>query len=189
MGRASGVWGVVLPGGERPNRIGPDPLSRVGHPEGRRRGSLAGAASRLIPDDRLVLVETRDAQEGDSDWTQFPRAHRLVQPVARGSAPSVYLALLRIARFDPDATVVVLPGDHRVDDGDRFLHHIRRALWGTARRPDLPIVLGAHAVLPDASYGWIEAGDLIEGLESLSIRAVRRFVEEPWRRASIASGP
>jgi mannose-1-phosphate guanylyltransferase len=45
-----------------------------------------------------------------------------------------------------------------------------------ALRPDLPILIGAHPHAPVTS-GWIEPGAPVEGLEDLSVHAVKRVVD------------
>jgi mannose-1-phosphate guanylyltransferase len=88
----------------------------------------------------------------------------------------VLLPLLNIARRDPSATVIVLPADQRVDHDARFLRYVARAVWAVTRRPDLPILIGAHPCTP-VMDGWIEPGALVEGLEDLAVRAVKCFVD------------
>jgi mannose-1-phosphate guanylyltransferase len=101
---------------------------------------------------------------------------RLVQPVYRGGGAEVLLPLLKIARQDPSATVIVLPVEPRVDHDARLLRYITRAIWAVVLRPDLPIVIGAHPHMPVVD-GWIEPGEPVEGLEDLAVRAVKGFVD------------
>ena len=103
-------------------------------------------------------------------------AHRVVQPHYRGRAAETLLPLLRIARQDPGATVVVVPSDHGVRHEVRFHRYVARAVWAVALRPDLPILLAAHPQSP-VGRGWIEPGEPVEGLEDLAVHDVRRVVD------------
>jgi mannose-1-phosphate guanylyltransferase len=183
---AAHLWGIILagPAGPLSTDFGRDRLARLG-----RRARLGAGddvfgetlrrASRLIADDRLVAVLTRaDLPAYADDLAARPCVRRLVQPRYRGSAAEIFLPILAIAREDPEATVVVLPADHLVGRDGRLMEHVARAACAASWRPDLPLLVAARARRGEATYGWIEPGDPVDGLESLSIRAVKRFVHD-----------
>jgi mannose-1-phosphate guanylyltransferase len=130
--------------------------------------------ARLVPAGRVVTVTTRQAWASES-LASGP-VHRVVQPHYRGRAAETLLPLLRIARQDPGATVVVVPSDHGVRHEVRFHRYVARAVWAVALRPDLPILLAAHPQSP-VTRGWIEPGEPVEGLEDLAVHDVRRVVD------------
>jgi mannose-1-phosphate guanylyltransferase len=146
-------------------------------------------AARLIPTERLVTVlvrgqslpgETeRQSLPGETERRPVPDVLRIVQPRYRGSAAEVFLPVLQIARRDPHAIVVILPGDHDVGYETRFLNYVAKAAAAVDLRPDLPVLIGAHPQAPDLAHAWIEPGEPMEGLEHLEIRAVRRFIRRP----------
>jgi mannose-1-phosphate guanylyltransferase len=190
------TWAIVLtgdepPAGERmtgrprcaPQR-GPVTASAV-----RRVGALE-RASRLVPPGQMVTVVTRrHARAWDAQLADLPGARRLVQPAYRGRAVEMLLPLLRIARRDPSATVIVLPAEHGIDHEARFLRYVSRAVWAVALRPDLPILIGAHPRAP-MSDGWIEPGAPVDGLEDLAVHTVKRFVDaaSPIERRRLFDG-
>src|SRR5439155_9436568 len=106
-------------------------------------------------------------------------AQRVVQPAARGTAAETFLALLKIARQDPDAIVAVFPGHHHSDHEEAFVERVGSAVRAVSRRPDLVVMIGAHPPSTDPARGWIETGGPVEGLEDLALREVTRFVPEP----------
>jgi mannose-1-phosphate guanylyltransferase len=175
------VWAIVLTG---------DGSTRAGHlhrravrmPRWRNRcvGTSASTqavddVARLVPADRVVTVSTRGRAWASDSLSASP-VHHVVQPHYRGRAAETLLPLLRIARQDPGATVVVVPSDHGVRHEVRFRRYVARAVWAVALRPDLPILLAAHPQSPVAS-GWIEPGEPVEGLEDLAVHDVRRVVD------------
>jgi mannose-1-phosphate guanylyltransferase len=181
------VWTIVLTGDEPPAAACAPPRRRECRPVRRwpatrstapRTPELLERASRLAPAGQMLTVLTRQqAAAWDPALSAVPHARRVVQPVYRGRAAEVLLPLLKIARHDPSATVVILPADHqRFDHDPRFTRYVGRAVWAVALRPDLPILIGAH---PNAAVadGWIEPGAPVEGLEDLSVRSVTRFVD------------
>ena len=164
------LWGVILPGP-------PDSV------DGRTvRATILGRtverASRLMPHGRVIVVTTRGSEDASPTAQELAGAQHVVQPAARGTAAETFLALLKIARQDAEAIVVVLPGHQDVQHEERFLEHVGAAVRAVSRRPDLVVMIGARALSPD-TYGWIEPGGPVEGLEDLAVRKVKRFVAEP----------
>jgi mannose-1-phosphate guanylyltransferase len=137
-------------------------------------------AARLIDPAQLVAVLARDHSASyDAELAALPPVQRVVQPVYRGSGPEIFLAVLKIAHHDPDATIVILPSDHLVDGEGRLMACVSKAAQAVMARPDLPLVIGAHPMAPDAAASWIEPGAPVEGLEPFGIRTVHRFLRRP----------
>jgi mannose-1-phosphate guanylyltransferase len=179
------LWGIVLTGptGERRRPRGRGPAARPAPPAARHvllRRVLEGA-SRLIPGERLVAVLDRaHSASYATALADRPEVQRVVQPAYRGSAPALFVTALKIARQDPHATVVVLPTDGAMTGEARLMADVARAVRAVALRPDLPVVIGGHPGARDGGAGcWIEPGPAIEGLETLGIRAIERFVLRP----------
>lgn len=176
------LWGIVLTGGNRDDAV----VSRL-RPRWARPPSTDASfrktvdrALRLIAPERLVAVVTREqADRYDTDLVAVPGIQRMVQPAHRGTAPEVFLPVLRIVRQDPHAIVVVLPSEHRVDHDARFMKYVANAAGAASARPDLPLVIGARPRTADPSCPWIEPGSPIEGLEFFAVRSVKRFLPRP----------
>ncbi len=181
----SHVWMIVLTG-DAPPITGLPLRARGGRvatrwpatgPIAQRAARTLERASRLAPAGQTIAVLTRrHAAAWAPKLAAAPHARRVVQPVYRGRAAELLLPLLKIARRDPSATVIVLPADQRVDYDARFLRCVGRAVRAVALRPDLPILVGAH---PETAVrdGWIEPGAPIEGLEDLAVHEVKDFVD------------
>ena len=175
------TWAIVLTGDEPPAdaRVSGRPRSatqRLAAAAAPRRTGALERASRLVPPGQMVTVTRRHARAWDAELADLPGARRLVQPAYRGRAVEMLLPLLRIARRDPSATVIVLPAEHGIDHEARFLRYVSRAVWAVALRPDLPILIGAHPHAP-LGNGWIEPGAPVDGLEDLAVHTVKRFVD------------
>jgi len=182
------VWTIVLTGdappiparGHRPQRHRPVrwPLGVTASPPPLRAQRTLERASRLAPAGQMVTVLTRQrAAAWERELAAVPHGPRVVQPVYRGRAAEVLLPLLKIVRQDPAATVIVLPAAQRVEHDARFLRYVGRAVWAVALRPDVPLLIGAQPYAPVAD-GWIEPGAPVEGLETLAVRSVKRFVDD-----------
>ena len=83
--------------------------------------------------------------------------------------------LLRIARADSRAAVVVLPSDHWVSDDSAFMAHVGIALRTAESHPDVVTLLGITPDCPETEYGWIEPGASL----TTDTRRVTRFWEKP----------
>jgi mannose-1-phosphate guanylyltransferase len=184
----SHAWGIVLAGND-------GPVPEFGRDHGRRmpgerrplracrtESGLLRTLERVmpaIPAHRLVAVFSRDnAPVYTAELGGMPDVQHVVQPRYRGSAAEVFLPVLRIARQDPDAVVAVLPADHLDGHDARITDYIAMAVSAASLRPDLPVLVGAHPQRQNPTYGWIEPGDPVDGLETFSIRCVRRFVHD-----------
>ena len=178
------LWGIVLAGSteHRPGR--PRVPSSTRHILFRQ---ALDRAARLIEPDRLYAVLARDhGAYYDTELSDLPGVRRIRQPAYRGSAPELFLPVLRIFNEDPHATVVVIPSDQLVDGEARLMSYVGRAAQAVARRPDLVVVIGAHPLGVEVPCTWIDPGELVEGLEPLAIREIRRFVTRPTRGEAAA---
>jgi mannose-1-phosphate guanylyltransferase len=190
------VWAIVLTGDD------PPPAGRGHRPRQRQAGRrwpparplprstrAFERASGLAPAGQMLAVLTRRRSAAWTPELDALHAQRVVQPVYRGRAAEALLPLLKVARQDPSATVVILPAEGGVESGSRFQRYASRAVWAVALRPELPILVAAHPHAPMAD-GWIEPGPPIEGLEDLSVRAVKRFVDDasPAERRRLFEG-
>ncbi len=140
----------------------------------RRRAALA------IAPGRTLIVLTREHEPYYRPLVGgVPRASLVIQPEARGTAPAILYALMRVASVAPASPVVLLPSDHWVSDDAAFMAHVLTALEVERTCPDRVILLGIAAARAEIEYGWIEPGEPIFGPWSGDVYRVRRFVEKP----------
>ena len=99
----------------------------------------------------------------------------VIQPENRGTGPGLLYGLLRLARADSRAAVVVLPSDHWVSDDCAFMAHVDVVLRTVSTHPDVVTFLGIAPERPEAEYGWIEPGAPL----TTDTRRVVRFWEKP----------
>ncbi|UOF14002.1 mannose-1-phosphate guanylyltransferase/mannose-6-phosphate isomerase [Lysobacter capsici] len=97
----------------------------------------------------------------------------LLEPVARNTAPAIALAALHLVASEPDATMLVLPADHLIEDVEAFRDAVARA--AVLADQDWLVTFGIHPDYPETGYGYIDRGDALgEGGFK-----VGRFVEKP----------
>ena len=88
-------------------------------------------AATLAPRHRIFTVVTHEWRHRLEDplWT-LPRSNVLSQPERIGTAHGILLALLRISRRDPDASIVLLPSTRiaRAPFEESFFDSLRDAV-------------------------------------------------------------
>jgi len=179
------TWAVVLAGGEG-SRLRGQTIdgTRIDRPKQfvplNGRTSLLGAtlarAFRLVPRNHVVVVV---ASAHRPWWTPELRdihpGNILVQPLNRGTAPALLLATDHILNRDPDATILVLPSDHGVEDELVLSRTLVAALRFVEDRHHRILLVGVTPTHPETEYGWIVPAGRSDGVAY----AVRDFVEKP----------
>ena len=102
-----------------------------------------------------------------------PTQQILLEPCGRNTAPCIGWAALEAFNKDPDATMIVLPADHFIDDTKRFRQTLKAATDHIAKHPDRLVTIGIQPTFPHTGYGYIQAEDNQE------ITKVRAFKEKP----------
>jgi mannose-1-phosphate guanylyltransferase len=130
----------------------------------------------LVPEDR-VLVVTREDQVSVLQ-EQLPNLEPwqiLKEPVGRSTAPCLALAAHTLLHRDPEATMLVLPSDHLIQDTPLFLETVERAV-ATCEEKDALITFGIQPNRPETGYGYI-----LYSSEAVSdgVHKVKQFVEKP----------
>lgn len=138
-------------------------------------GQALHRARRLVRTQRIRTV----VAEAHRHWWRpqlagWAAAGAVVQPGNRGTAAGVILPLLSIAERDPDATILVVPSDHHVEDESVLARVADRAL-ARAEATERIVLLGIRPDGPDPGFGWILPGEPRTG----GLRAVAGFVEKP----------
>lgn len=180
------VYGIILAGG-----IGTRlwPRSRTTHPKqfsditGCGRTMIQATADRLegliAPDHLYVVTGQAYAELCAQQLAEIPPHQILAEPSGRNTAPAIGLAAVHILQRDPDAILVSLHSDHAMTDPAAFRQALRRAVEAAAQ--DAIVTLGIEPTFPHTGYGYIQRGDLLDGLApgDPPVYTVRRFLEKP----------
>lgn len=154
--------------------------------------TTADRIEQLIPADRIWVITNH--QYVDLVQQQLPDLppHNIVgEAVARNTAPCVGAAATLIHRQDADATMVVLPADHLIEDTATFLSILKTA-DAKARAGDNLVTIGIEPDRPETGYGYIEFEEESSGIyDGREIKKVTQFREKPdeeTARAFLDSG-
>lgn len=153
-GVGSRFWPVSTP--SRPKQLlplaGPDPLIA----DALRRAEL------LAPRPHIrILTGAHLVAPLRAVLPTLPGEAFLVEPEARGTAPVLAWAAWTLHRQDPDAVLISLHADHRVEPESAFAE-LLRAGAELAVREEVLVTVGATPDRPETGYGYIQPGTPLE---------------------------
>ncbi|MDX1628630.1 MAG: mannose-1-phosphate guanylyltransferase [Fulvivirga sp.] len=109
----------------------------------------------------------------------------LGEPLRRNTAPCIAYASYKIAKIDPEATMIVAPSDHMIVNEEAFYKVVKTALKAAEDQKKL-ITIGLKPNRPETGFGYIQ---FIESKEA--VKKVKTFTEKPEKelaRKFIESG-
>jgi mannose-1-phosphate guanylyltransferase/mannose-1-phosphate guanylyltransferase/mannose-6-phosphate isomerase len=135
----------------------------------------------ICNEDHRFIIAEQLRQAADATPGGRGNGAVVLEPVGRNTAPAIACAALLLSRDEPEATMLVLPSDHRVAKPDAFL-----AAVDVARRAAADGALVTFGITPNApetGYGYIRRGGpyRIGGTDLPGCFTVGRFVEKPDR--------
>jgi len=126
-----------------------------------------------------VVTNERYVETTRSQLPALPAENILAEPISRNTAPCIAYAAFHIHQKDPDATMVVLPADHVIQDVSRFHETLRVGIEKSKEEHSL-VTIGIEPTYPATGYGYIQFDPEDRDPEG-SLRAlfVRTFAEKP----------
>ena len=137
---------------------------------------LEDTVQRLFPllnaENVFVITDEKSAVQS-REILMLPAENIISEPCRRNTAPCIALAAALIKRRREDATMIVLPADHRITPVKRFQEDLMDCIE-QAQAGSLTI-LGVTPDKPATGYGYINAGEKI----APGIYKVNAFKEKP----------
>ena len=182
---------VILSGGAG-SRLWP--VSREGHPkpfiqlaDGESLLLKTYLRAAVLEPDEIVTVTNRDyyfLSKDEFAAARLPRtrAHFVLEPCGRNTAPAIAAAALALrARHGDEAIMVVMAADHLIRDEAAFVHATRAAARLAAQGH--LVTFGIRPTAPETGFGYIECGVSVAtdaaDADSTQASHVKRFVEKP----------
>ena len=178
------VYAVILAGGSGTRFW---PLSRETHPK--QMLQIVGEDSLLretikrihgfVPGKNIWIVTTEDKAQDtrfhiDLLGSLAKEIGFINEPLGRNTAPAVGLAALYLNHLSPASIMVVLPADHAIPDGEKFLRDLKVAVQGA--KEDSLVTFGIKPIRPETGYGYIKVRSKVK---SKGLLKVERFFEKP----------
>ncbi len=134
-----------------------------------------------IPFERvLVLAGVSCADAIRDELPELSQDRVVAEPSGRNTAPCIALAAYKLAKYDPDAVMAVLPADHIIGKEAIFRNALRLGCE-VALKGDHLVTFGIVPDRPETGYGYIERGDTAFFLGHSTVFQVKNFVEKPDR--------
>ena len=134
---------------------------------------------KIIPQENILIV-TADKYR-DLVTEQIPeldKANLLLEPYARNTAPCIAYATYKLLQRNPEATMVVTPSDHMIEDEETFTHTINYVLDYVSSH-DVLMTLGVVPTRPDTNYGYVQACGGRDAFNRNEPVEVKTFTEKP----------
>ncbi len=133
----------------------------------------------LIPPERcLIVTHERYVQQTHEQLPAVPLENILAEPMSRNTAPCIAYAAAQLLARDPDATMVVLPADHLIQNVKQF-HKVLEVAIEQAQKPEALVTIGITPTHPETGYGYIQFDGTINMNEAPRPYAVKTFAEKP----------
>jgi mannose-1-phosphate guanylyltransferase/mannose-6-phosphate isomerase len=128
----------------------------------------------IAPAEPIVIGNSRHVDFIKAQMADLGRAPGAIvlEPFGRNTAAVAAVTAMLAHDQDPLALVLLMPADHVIADAEGFSATIAKA---TAAAQDFIVTFGVEPTAPETGYGYIEAGETIDG----AVRKVVRFAEKP----------
>jgi mannose-1-phosphate guanylyltransferase len=139
-------------------------------------------AEKLVPHEQQCVVVTENHFEYDEVTQQlanFPKVAVAVQPIDRDTGVGLLFGLARLYQSHSDATVIVFPSDHFIQEEDLFLAHVDAACRLVEQDRSKIVLLGVAPNTPETEFGYILPEHDWQKTFPFGARAVNRFIEKP----------
>lgn len=172
-GSGTRLWPLSTP--ERPKQF----LALVGE-ESLFRQTLARVADPATFDPPIVVANANHEHLCLQELLGTAVGHLILEPVARNTAVAIAMAAAVAVKHSPEAILLVMPSDHRIDDPVAFGAAIARGEQVAAH--GRLVTFGIEPSGPETGYGYLQAGPADPDVEGSW--AVARFKEKPHRSAA-----
>ncbi|MCY6355545.1 mannose-1-phosphate guanylyltransferase, partial [Clostridium sp. ZS2-4] len=176
------IYALILAGGKGTRLF---PLSRDKNPKQflrviNEKSFLRNTVDRITPlvnKENICVVTNRDyIDKVSEELPEINRDNIFVEPANKETATCIGLSAVKLLKKDKDATIIVLPSDHYIQQQKQFIDTLSQAIQIAERRRGL-VTIGVNPTRPETGYGYIQMGDRVTG--DIPTFKVERFTEKP----------
>lgn len=106
---------------------------------------------------------------------KIPSSNILLEPSGKNTAPAIAWAASIIHQNNPNAVMAILPSDHLISKGRKFLNILSRAI--KLARKDYLVTFGIVPTRPETGYGYLKIKK--EKNKKGAVIIVEQFTEKP----------
>jgi len=132
----------------------------------------------IVPEENIYILTNHRYVNLVREQLGIQDESRIIgEPAMRNTAPCIAYACHKLYALNSNATVVIAPSDHLIQDTHQFLLDIKQSLE-VATDNEVLITLGIKPSRPDTGYGYIQVGP--EALDTApAFKKVSAFKEKP----------
>jgi len=112
---------------------------------------------------------------------ELPERNIIIEPEGRNTAPCIALSAFVIKKYYENASMVVLPSDHLINDEEEFRKIVLDGNEFIKNNDNAIVTLGMKPSRAEIGYGYIKYGNEKYNVNSHSVIKVEAFVEKPNR--------
>ena len=143
---------------------------------------------KVIPNEQIFVVTANEyIHLVKEQLPDLPEENILGEPFRKNTAPCIAYISFKLIEKDPEASLIVAPADHLIQDDNTFYEICGKAL-DFVNHFNALITIGIKPFYPNTGYGYIQH-DSIEATPS--VYKVKTFTEKPNKQLAetfIASG-
>jgi mannose-1-phosphate guanylyltransferase len=131
----------------------------------------------LVNKENIYVVTNKEYI--DKVYDELPdidRKNIFAEPENKETATCIGLSAVKLLKKDNDATMIILPSDHYIENEKLFINTLVQAREIAEKRRGL-VTIGVKPTRPETGYGYIEMGERING--DIATFKVERFLEKP----------
>ncbi len=130
---------------------------------------------KLVPEKNIFIL-TNDQYDKlvKEELPQITDRQLVLEPEMRNTAPCILLSALKIKKENPNATIIIAPSDHWIEEEEKFARDIQQGFTACSQK-NLLLTLGIPPTQPHTGYGYIK----YKRDSTTLIKGVKRFTEKP----------
>lgn len=135
---------------------------------------------KIIPIERIFVCTVESYVDIIKEQLpELPIRNIIVEPEGRNTAPCIALSAFIIKRYYGNATMVVLPSDHLINNEEKFRSVLLKAENFIEKNSDSIVTLGIEPTRAETGYGYIKYKKNEVNILKQDVVKVEKFVEKP----------
>ncbi|MBU3100765.1 MULTISPECIES: mannose-1-phosphate guanylyltransferase [Clostridium] len=131
----------------------------------------------LVSNENIYVVTNEEYFDKICDeLPEIKKENIFVEPSNKETATCIGLSAAKLLKLDKEATMIVLPSDHYIENEREFKETVLQGVEIANKKRGL-VTIGVQPTRPETGYGYIEMGDRINA--DMPTFRVERFLEKP----------